>query len=140
MSDDANPIKPVALDHVVVRARDIGPMIEFYRDVLGCTEVRMRPEIGLYHLGIGPSMIDLVDIQGTLNQKAPPDAERPNMDHLCIRIAEFDTEALAAHLARHGVAVSEVVTRFGAVGDGPSVYLTDPEGNQVELKAPGADD
>jgi catechol-2,3-dioxygenase len=26
--------------------------------------------------------------------------------------------------------------RFGAEGEGPSIYLSDPEGNTVELKGP----
>ena len=32
--------------------------------------------------------------------------------------------------------VGEQRKRFGADGEGPSVYLTDPEGNVVELKGP----
>jgi glyoxylase I family protein len=30
-------------------------------------------------------------------------------------------------------------SRYGAEGQGPSVYLTDPQGNGVELKWPVAD-
>jgi hypothetical protein len=29
-----------------------------------------------------------------------------------------------------------VVQRYGAEGDGPSVYITDPDGNTIELKGP----
>jgi hypothetical protein len=32
------------------------------------------------------------------------------------------------------VEVGEVVDRYGASGTGPSLYITDPEGNVVELK------
>ena len=28
--------------------------------------------------------------------------------------------------------------RYGAEGDGPSIYLTDPDGNGLELKGPPA--
>ena len=36
----------------------------------------------------------------------------------------------------HGVAIGEAGSRYGAEGEGPSLYVTDPEGNVVELKGP----
>jgi hypothetical protein len=36
------------------------------------------------------------------------------------------------------VAAGALETRFGAEGEGPSIYLDDPEGNVVELKGPPA--
>jgi len=134
-----NPIRLQGLDHVVLRVRDARGMIRFYCDVLGCTAERLRDELGLYHLRAGRALIDLVSIDGPLGSKggAAPGAEGRNMDHLCLRIEDFDEPRLRAHLAAHGVQASEAGTRFGADGDGPSLYLTDPEGNTVELKGPG---
>jgi catechol-2,3-dioxygenase len=38
-------------------------------------------------------------------------------------------------MARHGVPVNgSVQNNFGAEGDGPSIYITDPDGNGIELK------
>ena len=48
----------------------------------------------------------------------------------------FDADAIHAHLARHGVQAGPVGQRYGAEGEGPSIYLEDPEGNTVELKGP----
>jgi len=42
--------------------------------------------------------------------------------------------ALKAHLHRNGVDPGEVHERYGAEGYGPSIYITDPDGNTVELK------
>jgi hypothetical protein len=58
------------------------------------------------------------------------------MDHFCLRLAAFDGARLEAHLAAHGVPAGDVVARYGAAGEGPSLYIEDPEGNTVELKAP----
>ena len=58
------------------------------------------------------------------------------MDHLCLRIEPFDEEAIVEHLRRHGVPVGDIKPRFGAEGNSVSIYLTDPEGNGVELKGP----
>ena len=58
------------------------------------------------------------------------------MDHFCLRVEPFDQDAIVAHLAAHGVTVGEIARRFGAEGNGVSIYVTDPEGNVIELKGP----
>ena len=58
------------------------------------------------------------------------------MDHLCLRVEPFDAQAIAKHLGGFGVDAGEVASRYGAEGEGPSIYVTDPDGNVVELKGP----
>jgi glyoxylase I family protein len=126
------------IDHVVLRVRDIVAMGRFYCEVLGATHVAYRAEYGMTHLRAGASMIDLVAVDGRLGRAggAAPGAGGRNMDHLCLRVEPFDQEAIVAHLKAHGVAVGDIRTRYGAEGNGISIYLTDPEGNMVELKGP----
>lgn len=118
----------VGLDHVVVRVRDLARMVSFYRDALGCVEERRLDRLGLVQMRAGRSMIDLVGGRGP--------EEAGNMDHFCIRIEPFEPSAIRGQLARFNVEIGEVVSRYGAEGDGPSVYLNDPEGNVIELKGP----
>jgi glyoxylase I family protein len=126
------------LDHVVLRTARLDAMIAFYRDVLGCALERTLDEVGLVQMRAGASLIDLVDVDGELGRTggAPPGAEGRNVDHFCVQLAAFDAEAIRAHLAARGIAMGEVVRRYGAEGFGPSVYITDPDGNMVELKGP----
>jgi len=126
------------IDHVVLRVRDIEAMTRFYCDVLGARHVAYRPEFGMTHLRVGGSMIDLIAFDGPLGKPggAAPGKEGRNMDHLCLRVDPFDQDAIVAHLKEHDVTVGEIRTRFGAEGNGTSIYLTDPEGNTVELKGP----
>jgi len=137
---EPHPILIHGLDHVVLRVRDVARMQRFYCDVLGCSVEKVQAAIGLTQLRAGRSLIDLVDVAGKLGQMggAPPGAEGRNMDHFCLRVERLDGPALRAHLETHGVAAGEIVGRYGAEGDGPSMYLTDPEGNVVELKGPPA--
>jgi glyoxylase I family protein len=58
------------------------------------------------------------------------------MDHYCVQLAEFSQRKIVAHLKRKGIAPGKVGRRYGALGHGPSMYLTDPDGNTVELKGP----
>ena len=134
----ANPIVIHGIDHVVLRVRDVAGMQRFYCDVLGCTVQKIQAHIGLTQLRAGQQLIDLVDVDGTLGREggAPPGREGRNMDHLCLRLQPFDAAAIATHLRANGIAPGDVVSRYGAEGDGPSMYISDPEGNVVELKGP----
>ena len=87
------------------------------------------------------SLIDLVPVSGRLGQAggAPPAGEGRNLDHFCLRIESFDEPAIRAELSRAGIEVGELATRNGAEGEGPSLYIRDPEGNTVELKGPAHD-
>lgn len=129
-------ITPVHIDHLVLRVVDLDAMLGFYRDALGCTVERRRDDIGLVQLRAGRALIDLVPVDGALGRAggAPPGAGGRNLDHFCLRVAPFDEARIRAALAAHGIAAGETATRYGAEGEGPSIYVTDPEGNVVELK------
>ena len=126
------------IDHLVLRVTDIDRMLAFYIDVLGCTMEKIQEEIGLWQLRAGASLIDLVTIDGKLGCEGgrAPGIEGRNLDHLCLSIEPFDGEQLIARFKAKRIAVGDVVSRYGAKGNGPSIYLADPEGNVVELKGP----
>lgn len=127
------------LDHVVLRVTDIDRSLDFYCNRLGMTLVK-QVTAGLYHLQAGNSMIDLVPVGSRMddgNTSAPQMSSR-NVDHFCLLLDPFDGDAITALLDQHGIDHSDIKTRFGAGGDGPAIYLTDPDGNGIELKGPAA--
>jgi glyoxylase I family protein len=126
---DTAALRVKGLDHVVLRVADIDRSIEFYGQVLGCHVERRLPEIGLVQLRAGAAMIDLVP-------RSEDEDVGANMDHFAVRIAEMDVPAITAHLQRFGIEAGEVRRRYGAEGYGSSIYITDPDGNTVELKGP----
>lgn len=118
------------LDHVVLRVADMDRALRFYVEVLGCTVERKVESIGLVQLRAGASLVDLVPID------PPAGEEKRNMDHFALRIEPFEAEVLKAYLADRGVEIGDLGERYGAEGDGPSLYIYDPDGNMVELKGP----
>jgi glyoxylase I family protein len=130
------PFAILGIDHVVLRAVDPAGLERFYVDVLGCTFEKRQDT--LTQLRAGSALIDIVpaDAQGPAGGTSRSGGA--NLDHLCLRIDPFDSAAIARHLAAHGAACGAEASRYGAQGQGPSVYLTDPEGNGVELKGPAA--
>lgn len=131
-------VRVTGLDHVVLRVADLERSTAFYRDVLGCEVEKWQPELGLLQMRAGSALIDLVTLDGRIGREGGvgPAREGRNLDHFCLRLASFDEAALRAHLAAHGIAVGQTAERYGAEGYGPSVYIQDPDGNTVELKAP----
>ena len=132
------PIRIQAIDHVVLRVTDLDGMLAFYRDVLGCSVTRREDDLGLVQLRAGDALIDLVPVSGRLGRAggAAPGREGRNLDHLCLRIADIDPADLAGWLRENGVDPGEPALRYGAQGKGPSIYISDPEGNVLELKPP----
>jgi catechol 2,3-dioxygenase-like lactoylglutathione lyase family enzyme len=126
------------LDHVVLRVVNLEAMLHFYSEVLGCPVERREDELGLVQLRAGRALLDLVPVAGQLGRAGggPPDPSARNMDHFCFRVEPFDEGLIRAHLAAAGVKAGAVCSRYGAEGEGPSLYVTDPEGNTVELKGP----
>ncbi len=131
-------IKPLGLDHVVIRVADLKRARAWYTAVLGCKVERILPSLGLTQLRVGLSLIDLVEVKWPLGKKGgrPPRSTQFNMDHFCVQLAEFNEQKICAHLKRKGIKTGNVERRYGALGHGPSMYLTDPDGNSLELKGP----
>ena len=126
-----------AIDHVVFRVADLDASLRFYTEVLGASVEKVQEGIGLWQLRAGTSLIDLVPVEGKLGRMGGdgPGREGRNVDHVCFRVLPWDEAAILAHLASHGIE-ARVEQRYGAEGDGPSIYLTDPDGNGLELKGP----
>src|SRR5262245_34081954 len=123
------PFTVAELDHVVVRCRDQARSLDFYVRILGLTEARRLDFIGLIQLRAGASMVDLVPAD------PPPTHEGRNVDHFCLGVTAPDMQALVDHLRSENVEVlGDPTERYGARGQGLSVYVLDPDGNIVELK------
>jgi glyoxylase I family protein len=132
------PFAITGLDHIVLRVRDRDRMVRFYCGVLGCTLEREQAEIGLTQVRAGRSLIDLVPVDGKLGRTggAAPGKDGRNLDHFCVTLDRYDEAGIRAYLTAQGVEVGEAGSRYGAAGEGPSLYISDPEGNIVELKGP----
>ena len=132
------PFTMKGLDHVVIRCTDLAAMKRFYCDVLGGTMAEEDTDIGLYQVRIGDHIVDLMPVDESSGRKGgpAPGADGHNMDHFAIQVEPYDDNAIRAFLSGHGVELGSTIIRGGAEGEGPAIYIKDPEGNTVELKGP----
>lgn len=131
-------LRVLGIDHVVLRVADLERSLAFYETALGCSVERRLDELGLVQLRAGSALIDLVPLDSPLGRAGggPPADGARNMDHVALQIERFEPDALRAHLQAHGIEPGDVAARYGARGNGPSMYVRDPDGNTVELKGP----
>lgn len=130
-------LKIRAIDHIVLRTENPRALVDFYQNVLSCTVERELPaEVGLIQLRAGASLIDIVALDSELGRVGggPPDPQARNLDHFCLQIENMDEEGLCAWLESHEISAGKFERRYGAEGFGNSIYITDPDGNTVELK------
>ena len=114
-------------DHVVLTVADVERSLAWYVDVLGLEPLRVeewrRGEVFFPSVRVtGETIIDLFAGERT----------GKNLDHLCLVVAPTDLEAVKAS-GRFDV-VDGPDKRWGAQGDGMSLYVRDPDGNVVELR------
>ncbi len=130
-------IRPLAIDHIVLRTSRLESMLGFYCDVLGCkVERETPPNVGLTQLRAGSALIDLVTLDSELGRAggAAPGNSGNNMDHFCLQIEPVEEQKLIDYLSAAGISTGEFAMRNGAEGEGRSLYITDPQGNTVELR------
>ena len=117
------------LDHIVLNVADVERSLAWYVDLVGLEPVRV--DLWRDRQVFFPSVrvdagtiIDLVEV-------AP---QGVNMDHLCLVVADrSEVDAVVAD--ERFTVVDGPGPRYGARGDGWSVYVHDPDGNTVEFRS-----
>ena len=130
-------LQVLAIDHIVLRTTKREEMLDFYTNILSCTiERETSPEFGLTQLRAGSALIDLVTVDSSLGAigGGPPTKTERNMDHFCLQISSLPEQEILAFLKKNGIKVGKFESRYGAEGQGNSIYIQDPEGNGVELR------
>ena len=130
-------LEVLAIDHIVLRTSKLKEMLDFYTKILNCSIERETPlETGLTQLRAGSALIDLVVVDSRLGAMGggPPSKTENNVDHFCLQIRSAPEQDIITYLKERGIKVGEFESRFGAQGEGNSIYIKDPEGNGVELR------
>ena len=116
------------VDHIVLNVTDVERSLIWYTELLGLTAERVAD----WRAGTArfPSVrvnerfvIDLFD----------SDRSGENMNHVCLVVDRADVDAVTDD--DRFTVVTGPVQRWGARGDGWSVYVADPDGNTVELRS-----
>ena len=127
-------MKVTGADHTNWRVRDLDASLRFYRDVLGLVPFGLEE----YHRGERP-LVSLRVTEGFILHLTPdPAYNRPSTggyDHLALVVEGAQRDEFAAHLENRGVEIEKKFDSItGARGEGPALYIRDPDGYRIELK------
>jgi catechol 2,3-dioxygenase-like lactoylglutathione lyase family enzyme len=127
-----------AMDHIVLNVQDMPRVLDFYINVLGLKGERLEEfqqgKVSFPSVRISnDTLIDLFPIPAA--GEAESVASPAHLNHFCLVIDKTDMQQVIAHLEKHGVAVQQgPVQRWGAHGNGTSIYFCDPEKRQIEIR------
>jgi catechol 2,3-dioxygenase-like lactoylglutathione lyase family enzyme len=127
------PLRIVGHDHVVLNVADPERSLAWYRDKLGLAPEREAEwragEVPFLSLRLDETtVIDLFTAERT----------GTNVDHFSMRVAD-DVDLAAVAASGEFEVVAGPMRIWGAQGHGIGIYVTDPDGNTVELKHYGPD-
>ena len=127
-------MRVTAPDHTNWRVRDLEASLSFYREVLGLEPFGLEE----YRRGERPLVSLRVTRNFILHLTPDPGFERGptgGYDHLALVVEGTQPDELAKHLQGLGVEVEEQFESIiGARGNGPALYVRDPDGYRIELK------
>ena len=118
------------LGHIVLYVRDLELSVHFYRDVLGWTEVAKMGNFGAA-FSSGRTHHELLLLAVGQDAAPIPAGRRVGMYHFGIKIGETDDDLRAAIQACEENNVAIVGASDHTVTH--SLYIQDPDGNEVEL-------
>lgn len=122
-------IKITGVGHVVLKVRDLERSAKFYRDVLGLKEVaRMQGQMAFFSAGENHHDIAVLEV----GADAPlPAREGVGLYHVAFKIGTTldELRAAKARLDAHGVRILGIADHRVS----QSLYLSDPDGNGLEL-------
>lgn len=129
-------VRITGMDHIVLRVENVEESLRFYSDVLGLKPERVelwrRGEVPFPSARLNDDTI--IDLFAASQAPIGKDGVR-NQDHFCMVIESMDMDELKAKFESMGVGIQGGPgKRWGANGDGISLYLYDPDYNVVELR------
>lgn len=127
-------IKVQGLAEVVLHVHDMAKSLAFYRDLLGLTVISPpdRPNPVFLRAGAAtpalPALVVLVELPDEAGEFTAP----RSLHHLALAIATGDFDSTMTTLRERGYAIR---TGTHPVIPSRTMYLDDPDGNEVELIA-----
>jgi len=118
---------PVRVGTIGIRARDVTTLADYYKDVVGLAEISRKP--GAITLGAGgKALLEIEEFRAA----RPDDPRSAGLFHTAFLLPE---RLELARWARRAIDRQIVITGASDHLVSEAIYLTDPEGNGIEIYA-----
>lgn len=116
------------LGHIVFYVSNLTASADFYKNILGFTEIHRDLHTALFSSGRTHHELLLIEVGGTPDLKEYP---KPGLYHVGFKIGNTDEELKDAitELTSHGVTITGSANHHVT----HSIYILDPDHNELEL-------
>jgi len=118
------------LGHVVLYVTDIEKSANFYRDTLGFNEISRMHGAAIFSSGRTHHELLLIEVGGSASERTAP---KPGLYHIGLKIGDGPEAAQKAY--KELVEAGVTIVGTGDHGVTHSIYILDPDGNELELYA-----
>ena len=127
-------MKVVELGHFVLYVTNLKRSVRFYNEVLGFPMIIKKDNLAVFSTGRTHHEMLLIEIGGEPKEKTVPE---PGLYHVGLKIGDSHEDIVKAHkeLVKAGV----VIIGTGDHTVTHSIYVLDPDGNELELYADVSD-
>ena len=127
------------LDHIVLNVKDDSNMLAFYSKILLLETERVEEyyagEVAFPSVRLNSTTVIDLFPKALSEQSNLKNQDQQNLNHFCLTLNKDDWQQLVARLDSHSVKIEEGPTiRWGARGQGISIYFRDPEANLIEAR------
>lgn len=124
-------VRVIAMDHIVLRVSDVEQALFWYTNMLGLEPVRADEwragDCPFPSVRISPdTIIDLIS--------GDVDHDARNLDHFCIVVTPESMDDVRRS-GDYDIVRDPDFALFGARGMADGLYIRDPDGNEIELRA-----
>ncbi|MES2225808.1 MAG: VOC family protein [Patescibacteria group bacterium] len=125
------------LGHVVLYVTDVTKMADFYKDTLGFHEVARRPGMAIFSGGRTHHELLMIEVGGKPKVHRTSGTPERGLYHIGFKIGD-STEDVKTAFKELTLAGADII---GATDHGVthSLYIFDPDGNELELYADVSD-
>lgn len=131
------------LGHIVLYVTNLEKNVTFYRDILGFHEIASQPGMTMFSSGRTHHELLLLEVGGTPRRRSSGQAKQagriePGLYHIGLKIGDTDDELRSAIEELKRARIPILGSADHTVSKG--VYITDPDGNEIELYIDASDE
>ncbi|MDE2966776.1 MAG: VOC family protein [Chloroflexota bacterium] len=120
-----------SIDHIVLRVADVARSLDWYTNMLGLEPVRVDE----WRAGECPFPSVRISADAIIDLIAGEvDHETRNLDHFCMVVTAESMDEVR-HSGDFDIVRDPDFALFGARGMADGLYIRDPDGNEIELRA-----
>lgn len=129
----------IYLDHIVLNVTDVKASVDFYQKLLSASvenwQAYIKGEVKFPSIRVSDTFIIDMFPPAMWQDQTSDSCAKNNINHFCFAVAIDQWQTIYESLQQQGVEIIRGPgVYWGAQGNATSIYIKDPDGNEVEIR------